>query len=60
MNQSYAHMNAPYATLTRALCVPARNVFGVYKNNARALTSPILSTLKSDWLQHVRSVRRVY
>ena len=40
----------------------ARKVFGVqlYKNNARALLSRILSILNSDWLQHARSVRGVY
>ena len=56
MNQSYARVNAPYAT------VHGRNVFGVqlYKNNARALRSHILSTVNSDWLQHARSVRGVY
>ena len=32
----------------------------LYKNNARALLSRILSILNSDWLQHVRSVRGVY
>ena len=37
-------------------------MFGVqlYKNNARALLSPILSILNLDWLQHARSVRGVY
>ena len=37
-------------------------MFGVqlYKNNARALLSRILSTLNLDWLQHARSVRGVY
>ena len=36
-------------------------VFGVqlYKNNAYALLSCILSILNSDWLQHARSVSRV-
>ena len=39
-----------------------REMFGVqlYKNNARALLSRILSILNLDWLQHVRSVRGVY
>ena len=39
-----------------------REMFGVilYKNNARALLSRILSILNLDWLQHARSVRRVY
>ena len=53
-------MNQPYATLTlaSALC----EMFGVqlYKNNARALLSRILSILNLDWLQHARSVRGVY
>ena len=37
-------------------------MFGVqlYKNNARALLSRILSILNLDWLQHARSVRVVY
>ena len=53
MNQSYARVNAPYAT---------RKVFGVqlYKNNARVLLSRILCILNSDWLQHARSLRGVY
>ena len=39
-----------------------RDMFGVqfYKNIARALLSGILSILNLDWLQHARSVRRVY
>ena len=32
----------------------------LYKDNARALLSRIVSILNSDWLQHVRSVRGVY
>ena len=57
MNQSYMHVNSPYAMLTRA-----RNVFGVqlYKNNARALLSHILSIVNSDWLQHACSVCGMY
>ena len=53
MNQSYARVNAPYAT---------RKVFRVqlYKNNARALLSRILCILNSDWLQHARSISGVY
>ena len=45
-------------TLVSAL----REMFGVqlYKNNARALLSRILSILNLDWLQHERSVRGVY
>ena len=45
-------------TLASAL----REMFGVqlYKNNARALFSRILSILNLDWLQHARSVRGVY
>ena len=51
-------MNQPYGTFASAL----RVMFGVqlYKNNARALLSRILSILNLDWLQHARSVRRVY
>ena len=53
MNQSYARVNAPYAT---------HKVFGVqlYKNNARALLLRILCILNSDWLRHARSVLGVY
>ena len=60
MNQPYARVNQPYATLT--LASPLREMFGVqlYKNNARALLLRILSILNLDWLQHARSVRGVY
>ena len=60
MNQPYARVNQPYATLTLASAL--REMFGVqlYKNNARALLSLILSILNLDWLQHARSVRGVY
>ena len=60
MNQPYARVNQPYATLTLASAL--RETFGVqlYKNNARALLSRILSILNLDWLQHVRRVRGVY
>ena len=60
MNQPYARVNQPYATLTLASAL--REMFRVqlYKNNARALLSRILSILNLDWLQHVRSVRGVY
>ena len=60
MNQPYARVNQPYATLTLASVL--REMFGVqlYKNNARALLSRILSILNLDWLQHARSVRGVY
>ena len=60
MNQLYAHVNHPYATLTHESAL--REMFGVqlYKNNARALLSRILSILKLDWLQHACSVRGVY
>ena len=53
-------MNQPYATLTLASAL--REMFGVqlYKNNARALLSRILSILNLDWLPHARSVRGVY
>ena len=60
MNQPYTSVNQPYATLTLASAL--REMFGVqlYKNNARALLSRILSILNLDWLQHARSVRGVY
>ena len=60
MTQPYARVNQPYATLTLASAL--REMFGVqlYKNNARALLSCILSILNLDWLQHARSVRGVY
>ena len=60
MNQPYARVNQPYATLTFASAL--RETFGVqlYKNNTRALLSRILSILNLDWLQHARSVRGVY
>ena len=60
MNQPYARVNQPYATLTLASAL--REMFGVqlYKNNARVLLSHILSILNLDWLQHARSVRGVY
>ena len=53
-------MNQPYAMLTLASAL--REMFGVqlYKNNARALLSHILSILNLDWLQHAPSVRGVY
>ena len=39
-----------------------REMFGVqlYKNNARALLSRILSILNLDWQQHAHTVRVVY
>ena len=51
MNQPNARVNQPYATLTLASAL--REMFGVqlYKNNARALLSRILSILNLDWLQ---------
>ena len=60
MNQPYARVNQPYATLTLGSAL--REMFGVqlYKNNARALLSRILSILNLDWLQHARSVCGVY
>ena len=60
MNQPYARVNQPYAMIT--LASPLREMFGVqlYKNNARALLSRILSILNLEWLQHARSVRGVY
>ena len=60
MNQPYARVNQPYATLTLASAL--REMFGeqLYKNNACTLLSHILSILNLDWLQHVRRVRGVY
>ena len=60
MNQPYARVNQPYAT--RTLASALRDMFRVqlYKNNARALLSRILSILNLDWLQHARSIRGVY
>ena len=60
MNQPYARVNQPYATLTLASAL--REMFGVqlYRNNARALLLRTLSVLNLDWLQHARSVRGVY
>ena len=60
MNQPYARVNQPYATLT--IVSAMREMFGVqlYKNNARELLSRILSILNLDWLQHARSVHGVY
>ena len=60
MNQSYAHVNQPYATLMLASAL--REMFGVqlYKNNARVLLWRILSILNLDWLQRARSVHGVY
>ena len=59
MNQAYARVNQPYATLKLASTL--REMFGVqlYKNNTRALLARILSILNLDWLQHARSVRGV-
>ena len=59
MSQSYARMNAPYTTMYAHTPL---NVFRVqlYKNNARALLSHILSIVNSDWLQHVRCVHGMY
>ena len=58
MNQPYARVDQPYATLASALGA----MLGVqlYKNNARTLLSRILSILNLDWLQHARSVHGVY
>ena len=60
MNQPYARVNQPYATLT--LVSGLRKIFGVqlYKNNARVLLSHILSILNLDWLLHARTVHGVY
>ena len=55
LRDAHAHVSI---TFTSVLC----EVFGVqlYKNNARALLSCILSIPNSDWLQHARSVPGVY
>ena len=60
MIKPYARVNQPYAILTLASAL--REMFGVqlYKNNACALLSCILSILNLDWLQHVCSVRGVH
>ena len=60
MNQPYARVNQPYATLTLASALREMSGVQLYKNNARALLSRILSILNLDWLQHTRSVRGVY
>ena len=60
MNQPYARVNQPYATLTLASALREMFVVQLYKNNAHALLSRILSILNLDWLQHARSVRGVY
>ena len=59
MNQPYARVNQPYATLTVASAL--REMFGVqlYKNNARALLSRILSILNL-LAQHARCTRSVW
>ena len=60
MNQPYARVNQPYATLM--LTSALREMFGVqlYKYNVRALLSRSVSILNLDWLQHARSIRGVY
>ena len=60
MNKPYARVNQPYAMLTLASAVREMFTVQLYKNNARALLSRILSILNLDWLQHARSVRWVY
>ena len=54
MNQSYTHVNVPYAMHTRVRGIRS----ALYRNNARALLSHILSIRYSDW--RARSVRGVY
>ena len=60
MNQPYARVNQPFATLTLASAL--REMFGgqLYKNNARALLLRILSIRNLDWLQRSRGVHGVY
>ena len=60
MNQPYARVNQPYATLTHASALREMFEVQLYLNNARALLLRILSILNLDWLQHARSVRGVY
>ena len=60
MNQPYARVNQPYATLTLASALREMFAVQLYKNNARVLLSRILSILNLDWLQYARSVRGVY
>ena len=60
MNQPYARVNQPYAMLMLASALREMSGVQLYKNNACALISRILSILNLDWLQHVRSVRGVY
>ena len=60
MNHPYTRVIQPYAMLTFASTLHEMFRVQLYKNNARALLSPILSILNLDWLQHARSVRGVY
>ena len=57
-NQPYARVNQSYAMLSSALGEMFR--VQLYKNNARALLSHILSILNLDLLQHARSACVVY
>ena len=52
MNQSYSHVNVPYATLTRASNVRS----AIVQNNAHALLSRILRLLNSN----LSSIRVMY
>ena len=60
MNQSYARVNHPYATLTLASAL--REVFGVqlYKIIHARYFRVFLNVLNSDWLQHACCVRGMY
>ena len=55
-------MNQPYATVTLASALREMFEVQLYKNNARALLSRILSIQNSEWLPHAYSVglRGVY
>ena len=60
MNQPHDRLNQPYETLMLVSALRDVSEVQLYKNNARALISRILSILNSDWLQHECSVHGVY
>ena len=59
---NYIHIYFLVQVMRQINTLALNKVFRVqlYKNNARALLSCILSTVNTDWLQHARSVRGVY
>ena len=57
MNQSYARLNAPYATITRT-CISFVQLH--LEHFALGCLSRVLCILNSDWLRHARSVRGEY